>query len=51
MGLRMSKEALNRNIDPTGLDADMAIEDHQWAVSAFMEKRTPDYEGRQPLMS
>ena len=52
MGLRLSKEALNLNIDAQGLEAAMAIEDRQQvmllggedfreATLAFVEKRKP----------
>lgn len=54
MGLRLSKEALNLNLDAPGLDAAMAIEDRQQvlmlasedfreATTAFIEKRAPVY--------
>lgn len=57
MGLRMTKDAINRNIDANGLAEAMAIEDRQQvmlamtedhgeAVSAFLEKRTPRFEDR-----
>jgi enoyl-CoA hydratase/carnithine racemase len=56
-GLRLSKQALNLNIDAQSLDAAMAIEDrqqvilsatedHQEALAAFLEKRAPDYRER-----
>ena len=56
-GLRLSKQALNLNIDAPGLEAAMAIEDrqqvilsatedHREALSAFLEKRPPEYRGR-----
>jgi enoyl-CoA hydratase/carnithine racemase len=55
-GLRMSKQALNLNIDAPSLDAAMAIEDRQQvilaatkdageAMAAFLEKRPPAYRG------
>ena len=54
LGLRLTKEALNLNIDAPSLEAATAIEDRQQvimlgtddfaeAVSAFMEKRPPNY--------
>lgn len=54
MGLRLSKDALNRNIDAPGFDAALALEDRQQvllaqtldateAQRAFLEKRPPDY--------
>lgn len=57
MGLRLTKDALNRNIDAPGFDAALAIEDRQQvmlaqtedsgeAVRAFLEKRAPDYKDR-----
>jgi enoyl-CoA hydratase/carnithine racemase len=57
MGLRMTKEALNAEIDAPSLDAALAIEDrqqvilietadHQEAVAAFREKRAPVYQDR-----
>lgn len=56
-GLRLSKQALNLNIDAQSLDAAMAIEDRQQvilsatedykeALAAFLEKRAPDYRER-----
>lgn len=56
-GLRLSKQALNLNIDAQSLEAAMAIEDrqqvilaatedHREAMSAFVEKRAPSYSGR-----
>ena len=56
-GLRLSKQALNLNIDAQSLDAAMAIEDrqqvilsatedHREALSAFIEKRAPEFRGR-----
>lgn len=56
-GLRLSKQALNLNIDAPGLEAAMAIEDrqqvilsatedHKEALAAFLEKRAPDYRER-----
>ncbi|HZZ86992.1 MAG TPA: enoyl-CoA hydratase/isomerase family protein [Caulobacteraceae bacterium] len=55
-GLRMSKQALNLNIDAPSLEAAMAIEDRQQvilaatkdageAMTAFLEKRPPSYRG------
>jgi enoyl-CoA hydratase/carnithine racemase len=52
MGLRMTKEALNAEIDASSLDVGLAIEDrqqvilietddHKEAVKAFQEKRSP----------
>jgi enoyl-CoA hydratase/carnithine racemase len=57
MGLRLSKEVLNRNIDAQGLEAALAVEDrqqvmltmtedHAEAVLAFLEKREPRYTDR-----
>jgi enoyl-CoA hydratase/carnithine racemase len=57
MGLRMTKEALNSEIDAPSLDAALAIEDrqqvilietadHQEAVAAFRDKRIPVYQDR-----
>lgn len=57
MGLRLSKDALNRNIDAPGFEAALAIEDRQQvllsqtqdateAQRAFLEKRAPEYRGR-----
>lgn len=54
MGLRLSKDALNRNIDAPSFEAALAIEDrqqvmltmtqdHQEAIDAFLEKRSPLY--------
>ncbi|SMQ69170.1 Enoyl-CoA hydratase/carnithine racemase [Altererythrobacter xiamenensis] len=54
MGLRLTKDALNRNIDAPSFDAALAIEDRQQvllaqtedfaeAKRAFAEKRAPDY--------
>jgi enoyl-CoA hydratase/carnithine racemase len=54
MGLRMTKDALNSEIDASSLDAALAIEDrqqvilletadHREAVAAFREKRAPNY--------
>ena len=56
-GLRLSKQALNLNIDAQSLDAAMAIEDrqqvilsatedHKEALAAFLGKRPPDYRER-----
>nr|WP_221235048.1 enoyl-CoA hydratase-related protein [Sphingopyxis panaciterrulae] len=56
-GLRLSKQALNLNIDAPSLEAAMAIEDrqqvilsatedHREALAAFLEKRTPAYRER-----
>jgi enoyl-CoA hydratase/carnithine racemase len=56
-GLRLPKQALNLNIDAQSLDAAMAIEDrqqvilsatedHREALTAFLEKRPPDYRER-----
>ena len=56
-GLRLSKQALNINIDAQSLDAAMALEDrHQVmlaqtsdmreALAAFLEKRPPEYQDR-----
>lgn len=56
-GLRLSKQALNLNIDAPGLEAAMAIEDrqqvalaatedHREAMAAFVDKRAPQYKGR-----
>ena len=53
-GLRLSKQALNLNIDAQSLDAAMAIEDrqqvilsatedHHEALAAFLGKRPPEY--------
>ncbi len=57
MGLRLSKDALNRNIDAPGFEAALALEDRQQillsmtedyaeARRAFMEKRAPEYKDR-----
>lgn len=57
LGLRLSKDALNRNIDAPGFEAALAIEDRQQvmlsqtadareAQRAFLEKRRPDYRDR-----
>ncbi len=57
MGLRLSKDALNRNIDATGFEAALALEDRQQillsmtedyaeARRAFLEKRAPEYKDR-----
>lgn len=56
-GLRLTKQALNFAVDAQSLDAAMAIEDrqqvilsatddHREAMSAFVEKRRPHYQGR-----
>jgi enoyl-CoA hydratase/carnithine racemase len=56
-GLRMSKQALNLNIDAPSLEHAMAIEDRQQiilgqmddfkeAMTAFVQKRAPNYTGR-----
>ena len=56
-GLRLSKQALNLNIDAQSLDAAMAIEDrqqvilsatedHKEALAAFLDKRPPAYRER-----
>ncbi|MBD3746156.1 MAG: enoyl-CoA hydratase/isomerase family protein [Sphingopyxis terrae] len=56
-GLRLSKQALNLNIDAHSLDAAMAIEDrqqvilsatedHKEALAAFLDKRPPAYRER-----
>jgi enoyl-CoA hydratase/carnithine racemase len=56
-GLRLSKQALNLNIDAQSLDAAMAIEDrqqvilsatedHKEALAAFLGKRPPEYRER-----
>lgn len=57
LGLRMTKQAINFNIDAQSLDAAMALEDrqqvmmatthdHREAVAAFLEKRPPVYGNR-----
>ena len=57
MGLRLSKDALNRNIDAPGFEAALAIEDRQQvllaqtadateAQRAFLEKRPPEFRDR-----
>lgn len=57
MGLRLSKDALNRNIDAPGFEAALALEDRQQvllsqtqdsteATKAFLEKRKPDFRDR-----
>lgn len=57
MGLRMTKETLNAEIDAPGLDAALTLEDRQQvmlletadfreAVAAFREKRPPSYQDR-----
>jgi enoyl-CoA hydratase/carnithine racemase len=54
LGLRLSKDALNLNIDAVSLESAMALEDrqqvmllqgadHREAVAAFLEKRPPVY--------
>ena len=54
MGLRLTKDALNRNIDAPSFDAAMALEDRQQvmlaqtedsreAAKAFFAKRKPNY--------
>jgi enoyl-CoA hydratase/carnithine racemase len=56
-GLALTKQALNINIDAPSLDAALALEDRQQvmltgtqdhveAMTAFVEKRTPRYQGR-----
>ncbi len=57
MGLRMTKETLNLQIDAPSLEAGLALEDrqqvmlletadHREAVAAFREKRAPRYQDR-----
>ncbi|MDP3173895.1 MAG: enoyl-CoA hydratase/isomerase family protein [Phenylobacterium sp.] len=57
MGLRLTKDALNLNIDASGIEAAMAIEDRQQvmlsntadhgeAVAAFLQKRKPVWQGK-----
>jgi enoyl-CoA hydratase/carnithine racemase len=57
MGLRLSKDALNRNIDAPGFEAALAIEDRQQVMlsqtadalearQAFLEKRRPEFRDR-----
>lgn len=57
MGLRLSKDALNRNIDAPSFEAALAIEDRQQillsmtedyseARNAFTEKRAPEFKDR-----
>ena len=57
MGLALTKQALNINIDAPSLDAAFALEDrqqimlseaedHREAMAAFVEKRSPAYTGR-----
>ncbi len=57
MGLRLTKDALNRNIDAPGFEAAIALEDRQQvmltqtqdfeeAKRAFAEKRPPQYQDR-----
>jgi enoyl-CoA hydratase/carnithine racemase len=57
MGLRLSKDVLNRNIDAPGFEAALALEDRQQimlsmtedyaeARRAFAEKRAPEYRDR-----
>ena len=54
MGLRLTKETLNAEIDAPSLDAALTLEDrqqvilletadHREAVKAFLEKRAPVY--------
>lgn len=56
-GLRLSKQALNLNLDAPSLEAAMAIEDrqqvilgatedHEEALKAFLQKRPPEYSDR-----
>ncbi|MEZ5709205.1 MAG: enoyl-CoA hydratase-related protein [Blastomonas sp.] len=57
MGLRLTKDALNRNIDAPGFEAALALEDRQQVLltqtedygearAAFLEKRSPEYRDR-----
>jgi enoyl-CoA hydratase/carnithine racemase len=57
MGLRLTKDALNLNIDAGSMEAAFAIEDRQQVLlaqtadaaearTAFLEKRPPDYRER-----
>lgn len=57
MGLRLSKDVLNRNIDAPGFEAALALEDRQQimlsmtedyaeARRAFIDKRAPEYRDR-----
>jgi len=57
LGLRLSKEALNMNIDAGGIEAAIALEDRNQilasrtkdfpeALSAFLSKRPPEFEDR-----
>ena len=57
MGLRLTKDGLNFSIDAPSLDAAMALEDRQQtlvagtydareAISAFLEKRSPQWQDR-----
>jgi enoyl-CoA hydratase/carnithine racemase len=57
LGLRLSKEALNVNLDAAGLEAAIALEDRnqilcaqtsdaQEAIAAFMQRRSPEFKDR-----
>ena len=57
MGLRLTKDALNLNIDAASMEAAFALEDRQQVLlaqtadaaearAAFLEKRAPDYRER-----